>query len=907
MKKKYLICLFVFLMLCYRRHAFATAFNGLSEQGGCGQEPSVIKEIPVTPIYPEDGTGYFKSMPQMPDLPERFRASALMDSYLSACVPASKNQGQYGGCWTFAAIAASEASAWQRGLINGEPDFSEWQLAYFCHHPVEDILGGTKGDSFMLGSNEESYMEIGGNAQFATMRFANWLGPVYESDAPYETILEDADAKLHEETAYDKDVLHLENALWISMKDTEYVKQMIMEYGAGATAYYTSSAYYQKDFVNNYQTYFCPYDEESNHAVAIIGWDDNYKKEKFKNMPSKDGAWLCRNTWNSDWSANNYFWISYEEASLINSNVYFFDYGENDNYAFNYQYDGGVSQTYWAGLYDSEANVFEAKGEHILKAVGFYTADSQYQCSIKIYKDCIPGNPQTGELVMEQDADQLYAGYHTVVLEKRVSLEPGEIFSVVIEQKTKDNTRPKIWVDASRTMTYQSNGVTKDYYVNTSCAKKGQSYVKGDEGWEDISEENINCRIKAFMDGELLPYHVILDKEALTMEIGESKRMVATVLPGIRNEWDVAWYSENEEVVRAADDGTIQAVAGGTANIVCKVKGYETKAVCKITVIQKVETLSFLKEEQTIECGQTLQLQAHILPGNATNQQLEWYCESLDEVGQVSQTGVVTAGSKEGTIIVGCRTTDGSNLNAVCRIHVIDTKSADQGSSPVGEEKIYHSKGYTKKDEETKAYYRITKEGNGGSVEYVKPDGTAQTSVEIKNMIKMDGVEYKVTAIAPNAFRKSPDLYEIVIENGITAIGKNAFYGCKKLKKVVLGNKVKKIGEGAFYGCSRLKKVVFGPNVTSIGKKAFYKCTALSAIELPAKVNKIGSYAFYKCIGLKRLTIRSKLLRSAKVGKKAFYGIYKKVVVRLPRKKYVSYKKIFRKRGVSSKAKYRKM
>ena len=35
----------------------------------------------------------------------------------------------------------------------------------------------------------------------------------------------------------------------------------------------------------------------SNHAVSIIGWDDEYSKENFKIKPTIDGAWIVRNSW----------------------------------------------------------------------------------------------------------------------------------------------------------------------------------------------------------------------------------------------------------------------------------------------------------------------------------------------------------------------------------------------------------------------------------------------------------------------------------------------------------------------------------------------------------------------------------------------------------------------------------
>ena len=54
----------------------------------------------------------------------------------------------------------------------------------------------------------------------------------------------------------------------------------------------------------------------SNHAISIVGWDDNYPKENFAeaNKPQNDGAYIALNSWGEHWGDNGYFYISYEDA-----------------------------------------------------------------------------------------------------------------------------------------------------------------------------------------------------------------------------------------------------------------------------------------------------------------------------------------------------------------------------------------------------------------------------------------------------------------------------------------------------------------------------------------------------------------------------------------------------------------
>lgn len=57
------------------------------------------------------------------------------------------------------------------------------------------------------------------------------------------------------------------------------------------------------------------------HAIEIVGWDDNYSVNHFNpdHRPNAPGAWLCKNSWGTDYGDNGYFWISYEDKYLFDS------------------------------------------------------------------------------------------------------------------------------------------------------------------------------------------------------------------------------------------------------------------------------------------------------------------------------------------------------------------------------------------------------------------------------------------------------------------------------------------------------------------------------------------------------------------------------------------------------------
>lgn len=217
------------------------------------------------------------------------------------------------------------------------------------------------------------------------------------------------------------------------------------------------------------------------------------------------------------------------------------------------------------------------------------------------------------------------------------------------------------------------------------------------------------------------------------------------------------------------------------------------------------------------------------------------------------------------------------------------------------------AKGKSVKDKATGATYKITKAGTSktATVEYTKPT-TSGAVVTIPDTVVINHVTCKVTSVAANAFKNNKKIQKVTIGKNVTSIGKNAFYGCTRLQKAAIGSKVTTIGDAAFYGCTKLTSLTIGAKVSKIGAKAFAKCTSLKKVTIPADVSKIGNQAFYGCKNLKTITVKTAKLTAKTVGSKAFSGIYSKATFKVPAKKVSAYKKLFKARGISSKAKVTK-
>ncbi|MBE5871519.1 MAG: hypothetical protein E7294_09720 [Lachnospiraceae bacterium] len=107
--------------------------------------------------------------------------------------------------------------------------------------------------------------------------------------------------------------------------------------------------------------------------------------------------------------------------------------------------------------------------------------------------------------------------------------------------------------------------------------------------------------------------------------------------------------------------------------------------------------------------------------------------------------------------------------------------------------------------------------------------------------------------------------------------------------------RVSGIADNAFKGNKKLKSVSLPVNITTIGKNAFNGCTALKSITIPQKVVSIGANAFKGDKNLKKITVKSTVLK--KVGKNALKGIHAKAVIKVPGKQKKSYEKLFKKKG----------
>ena len=325
-------------------------------------------------------------------------------------------QAPFGTCWSFATIAALESSILGAGLNGADGkkadtktlDLSEKQIAWFSAMPLKDPSNPQNGEGQFIGGDLSdpksltSFMNRGGNSTFSEYALMQGIGPSHESSAEEfeyhgkeKTVVSRwMDGSMQKYSYSDTDDWSSSNDLrYVSdysvteshnlpktgnvdeygyytyhPEGTEAIKQELLNLRGVQVSFWADTSMPGQEGDGHYLSsdwaHYTYVATGTNHAVTIVGWDDNYPKENFiegslemvmrdgktvtiDKQPPANGAWLVKNSWGSaenefpnkaagSWGIEEngkhtgYFWLSYYDKSLAVSNPVSFVVQEDD-------------------------------------------------------------------------------------------------------------------------------------------------------------------------------------------------------------------------------------------------------------------------------------------------------------------------------------------------------------------------------------------------------------------------------------------------------------------------------------------------------------------------------------------------------------------------------------------------
>lgn len=457
------------------------------------------------------------------------RTESLPSQYLRSDNPYIsdvKDQAQYGTCWAFSAMACAEAADMKvNGVSANAMNYSETHLVNFSYnHDLTGPDGGLEGDMTKIPSTYTP-LQTGGNNWMSSFNLMAWEGVASESTDPSlvypaTDMPEDYELNISDDLAYSDD-LHLKNVYYHNFDAPDEIKSDIMEFGAVSFLYQHSNQCFDSKLTRSYfpKSLAETLKEQGQnigqggHVVTIVGWDDNYSRENFKEtyinknlkyvpydsnynklpavtidepiLPENDGAWLVKNSWGTKYCDEGFFWMSYENTYMYNPISY--DYANYDGTEHIYQYDGtgalGLAE-YKNGT--SIANVFtvttkDGKDQQLESVAAAIEATDAF-VDVQVYTNLTDVNvPDSGTLVSDvKNFRTRTSGYYNIPLEEPVVVPDGTTVSVVVTIINPFYDTYYVFCD---------NSADYGWISFNSNVKKGQSFIKLDSGWADLTDE----------------------------------------------------------------------------------------------------------------------------------------------------------------------------------------------------------------------------------------------------------------------------------------------------------------------------------------------------------------------------------------------------------------------------------
>ena len=483
----------------------------------------------------------------------RLRGGSLPASYnkytdgtLPRGVPDVRRQNPYGTCWAFASIGAMETDLIHDG---GGKDLSELHMAYYASHEYNDPKGCRSDSTWWSSSNGAGWLNNGGHILAGLRLLSNMVGAVDESDVKYSSVSSNPGTySLDDSYVTSKDSVRIRNAYIIDVvNDRTGVKNAIREHGGVATSYFDDNAGY-----NGTHNSYCYNTSTYNHAVMIVGWDDDFSKSKFNYTPSGDGAWLVRNSWGyNGYGHSGYFWLSYYDPGLTAFGEAIAYDVSTDVFDNCYAYDGQPLESMYSSFSSGVSVVtkYDVDAGETIRAVGFETADANLSAEVTV-KNLTSGQSVT------KTVGTSFAGFYTAEFNNTLDFPVDSEAEVTIRYTAPGNGQVTLVVESPTYIGYW--GCV--YYtgrLDKGCTVNGRSV-------------EYDPRIKLYTDDATFSTsdNVKLEESSFSGHWEDTAQIRFATDSNVQNMSLVTWTSMNTNVATVSPSGLITFGAKkGTAKI----------------------------------------------------------------------------------------------------------------------------------------------------------------------------------------------------------------------------------------------------------------------------------------------------------------------------------------------------
>ena len=240
-----------------------------------------------------------------------------------------------------------------------------------------------------------------------------------------------------------------------------------------------------------------------------------------------------------------------------------------------------------------------------------------------------------------------------------ISIEPKGPFSFKVGETVQltATVMPETATDKSVSWLSQSGAVSVDENGLVTAVALGTARVTATNSAGQV----------AYVDFTVVPTPVTsitLSSTSVQLKATETAKLEAQVAPADATDKSLTWTSSNTAVATVDANGNVTAIAVGEADIKAAANDASgVSAICKVTVVPTpVESVSITANgSTTLKAGQTVQLNATVLPETATDKTVAWTSANtaiatVDNNGLVTSVGVgnttitATANGVSGTI-----------------------------------------------------------------------------------------------------------------------------------------------------------------------------------------------------------------------------------------------------------------